>query len=149
MSGIPGLRAKGGSARTVPVTNPVRVLLIDPDTAGASALARAIDMDRELAVVGLCRDPRRVGQEADHCRPDLVAIRLGLDDERCVAVLAYLANSGAKACVIVLGASGDGASAARDAAVMKARIRAVAETNFGIAPEPASPRPMAGSRRLH
>jgi chemotaxis response regulator CheB len=134
-----GVSTKGGSQRSVPVTDPVRVLLVDPDIVGGSALAKAIDMDPELAVVGLCRNPRRTKAEVGHCRPDLVAIRLGLDDERCVMVLNEIAAGLASPCVVVLGAPVHGADATRDARLLKNRIRAVAEASFGISPVPEAP----------
>jgi chemotaxis response regulator CheB len=147
VSEIAGIPGKDPRRRAVPVTDPVRVLLVDSDAASGNALSRAIDMDRELAVVGVCRDPRRIGAEADHCRPDLVAIRLGLDDERCVTALSDLASSSAKACVVVLGAAQDNPAA--NASAMKNRIREVAEVNFGIAPEPVQPPPHWPGQRLH
>lgn len=148
MSGAADLERKAAARNAAPVTNPVRVFLIDPDIAAATVLSRAIDLDRELAVVGLCRDPRRAGREADHCRPDLVAIRLGLDDQRCVQVLSDLAESNIKACVVVLGAAvGDNPHS--EASALKGRIRLVAEENFGLAPEARRPVLPAGGRRLH
>ncbi len=148
MSGAADLERKTAPRRAAPVTNPIRVFLIDPDIAAATALTRAIDMDRELAVVGLCRDPRRAGREADHCQPDLVAIRLGLDDERCVRVLSDLAEGNVKACVIVLGAAvGDNPHS--EANILKGRIRLVAEENFGLPPEAPSQVLPLGGKRLH
>ena len=145
-----GISSKDGSRRTAPVTDPVRVLLIDPDIIGGSALARAIDLDPELAVVGLCRNPRRAKSEVGHCRPDIVAIRLGLEDDRCSLVLNELAaNTAAKPCVIVLGAPGPGANAEHDARLLKTRIRAVAEASFGIAPAPETPVYLPSGSPLH
>ncbi len=124
-----------------PVTDPVRVFLIDLDVGAAAMLSRAVDMDRELAVVGICRNLKRVRMDADHCRPDLIAIRLDMDDPRCVAVLGDLVEISGQPCVVVLGAAsgGDAAERASLASHHKGRIRSVAEANFGIAAEPASP----------
>ncbi len=149
MSHTVGVPAKDGSRRSAPITDPIRVLLVDPDIIGGGALARAIDMDRELAVVGLCRNPRRAAAEAGHCRPDLVAIRLGLDDDRCTVVLNDLAGSAAKPCVVVLGAPGPNANPNRDARLLKMRIRAVAEASFGIAPAPETAVHLASGEPLH
>ena len=137
MSDPLGRPAATGGERPVPVTDPVRVMLVDPDIVSGTELCRAIDMDRELAVVGFCRNPRRAREEADRCQPDLVAVRLRLDEERCSAVLADLAVGSAEPCVIVLGPPGTGthgseADPSRDAQVMKSRIRAVAQANFGL-----------------
>lgn len=149
MSQTTGVSSKDGSRRSPPITDPVRVLLVDPDIIGGSALARAIDLDPELAVVGLCRNPRRARAEVGHCRPDLVAIRLGLDDERCALVLNELAAGNTTPCVIVLGAPGADAQPARDAKLLKTRIRAVAEASFGIAPAPATPVHLPSGAPLH
>ena len=139
-----------GVARRLPVTDPIRVLLVDLDVAAAAALSRAVDMDRELAVVGVCRDPKRVRIEADHCRPDLIAIRLKLDDPRCLSVLTELVGANDKPCVVVLGEpSASAADRSRDAGHHKNKIRAVAEENFGIAVEPATPIHAATGARVH
>src|SRR5215207_9914050 len=71
------------AARSGPVTDPLRVLVVDADPLSGAALARAVDMDRDMAVVGQCRDLRRVGSDAARCSPDLVAVRLSIEDERC------------------------------------------------------------------
>lgn len=135
MSGLLGLGTRRG--RSYPVTNPVRIFLIDLDPRSGSALSRAIDLDRELAVVGCCSNLRRISDEIARCRPDLVAVRLGLDDERCTAVLSQVAGRGEAPCVVVLGApSALADEAVVEASRLKARIRAVAEVNFDLPPEP-------------
>lgn len=139
MTQTAGQPARAGAHRLVPVTDPVRVLVVDSDIHSGTALSKEIDMDKELAVVGFCRDPRRASIDADRCRPDLVAIRLGLDDEKCAAVLVDLAGGSANPCVVVLGAPNGPADAHRDARIMKARIRVVAETSFGLAPQKSTP----------
>ena len=144
-----GISSKGGTGRALPVTDPVRVLVVDPDIVGGGALARAIDMDPELAVVSLCRNPRRARAEVGHCRPDLVAVRLGLDDERCARVLNDLAATDGTPCVVVLGAPGADPHPARDARLLKTRIRAVAEASFGIAPAPYTPVHLPTGSPLH
>lgn len=149
MSHPVGLPSNDRSRRSAPITDPIRVLLVDPDIIGGGALARAIDLDRELAIVGLCRNPRRASAEVGHCRPDLVAIRLGLDDDRCTMVLNELAGSAAKPCVVVLGAPGPNANPTRDARLLKMRIRAVAEASFGIAPAPEAAVHLASGSPLH
>lgn len=140
MTEAAGIRGRVVTPSRPPVTNPVRVFLIDLDIGAASALSRAVDMDRELAVVGICRNLKRVRMDADHCRPDLIAIRLDMDDPRCVAVLGDLVEISGQPCVVVLGAAtGDTTERAFLASHHKSRIRSVAETNFGIAAEPALP----------
>lgn len=108
------------------ITDPLRVMVVDPDIHSAMALGRAIDLDRDMAVVGNCRDVRRAAGEAARCAPDLVAVRLSVDDSRCHDVLAGLAAAPGKPCVVVLGAAGAPAQAAGDAAKLLIRIQAVA-----------------------
>ncbi|MCC6735835.1 MAG: hypothetical protein IT534_06870 [Bauldia sp.] len=115
------LRAPAG-----PVTDPLRVMIVDPDIHGSLALARAIDLDRDMATVGNCRDIRRAAGDAGRCGPDLVAVRLSVEDSRCRDVLAELAAAPGKPCVVVLGPAGDPASATADAVRLLARIKAVA-----------------------
>lgn len=138
MSGLLGLGGK--RARTLPVTNPVRILLVDADPRSGTALSRAIDLDRELAVVGYCSNPKRAADEIKRCRPDIVAVRFGLDDDRCTTILTALAMRDDGPCVIVLGAPDSSAENAEvDAGRLKTRIRAVAEANFNLPPEPVRP----------
>lgn len=121
----------------MPVTDPIRVFLIDLDIGAATVLSRAIDLDRELAVVGVCRNLKRVRADADHCRPDLIAVRLDVTDPQCVSVLAALVDISGAPSVLVLGAANEAASErAVEAALHKRRIRAVAEADFGIAASP-------------
>ncbi|MHA1559730.1 MAG: hypothetical protein ACTSWI_03550 [Alphaproteobacteria bacterium] len=132
------------------MTDPVRVFLIDLDVGAATALSRAIDLDRELAVVGVCRNLRRVRVDADHCRPDLIAVRLDVTDPQCVSVLAALVEINGAPSVLVLGsASGLASCRAAEAALHKKRIRAVAEADFGVAANPAPPVQAIAGARLH
>ena len=140
MTETTSLSSRVGAPNRLPVTDPVRVFLVDLDVAAAGLLSRAVDMDRELAVVGVCRNPKRVRREADHCQPDLIAIRLDMDDPRCLAVLGELVEVAGQPCVVVLGASsGIAADRASQARLHKNKIRSVAEANFGIAAEPPLP----------
>ncbi len=113
--------------QAAPVTDPFRVMLIDPDAVSAAALSRAIDLDREMAVVGLSRDLRRAAADAERCGPDLVAIRLEMDDPRCADLLAELAGVRCRPSVVVLAAAGSPGVGGHDAARLAVRIRAVAE----------------------
>jgi chemotaxis response regulator CheB len=113
-------------APDAPVTDPLRVMVVDPEVHSATALGRAIDLDRDMAVVGNCRDLRRAAGDAARCGPDLVAVRLSVEDSRCRDVLADLAAAPGKPCVVVLGPAGDPAMAAADAARLLVRIKAVA-----------------------
>lgn len=79
-----------------------------------------------MATVGNCRDIRRAAGDAGRCGPDLVAVRLSVEDLRCRDVLAELAAAPGKPCVVVLGPAGDPASATADAVRLLARIQAVA-----------------------
>ncbi len=131
--------------RPAPVTDPVRIAVVDPAPANAAALAREIDLDRELAVVACCTNLKRAAGDIDRCKADLVAVRLGLDDPQCVALLTALAGRKDAPCVVVLGAPNeDGGDAPAGVGRLKARIREVAEASFGIAPMPAR-----GALRLH
>ncbi len=133
-----------------PVTDPVRVMLIDPDGAGAVTLARAIDLDRAMAVVSLCRDLRRATVEAERCAPDVVAVRLEMDDPRCASLLAALAGVRGRPGIAVLAATPSAPLSLTAAARLAVRIRAVAESTRSrgepvvalLAPEPPV-------RRLH
>ncbi|MGD9739530.1 MAG: hypothetical protein AB7O56_08120 [Bauldia sp.] len=127
------------AARSGPVTDPLRVLVVDAEPVSGAALARAIDMDRDMAVVGQSRDLRRVGTDAARCGPDLVAVRLSIEDERCREVLAALAGVQSKPCVVVLGGPGAPENATRDAARLVTRIRAVAEAAVDRNGDMASP----------
>ena len=143
MSELPGLGS--GRRRAFPVTNPVRVLLIDADPRSSTALGRAIDLDRDLAVVGYCSNPGRAAHEISRCRPDLIALRFGLDDDRCAKLLSVLAAENDSPCVVVLGAPNAVADEAiAEASGLKTRIRSVAEANFDLPPEPIRP-----ARLLH
>ena len=95
--------APGGARKP----EPVRVMLIDPDTVSATALGRAINLCPDLALVSLARDLRRAASEAVRCAPDIVAIRLPVDDERCEDLLGRLAGLGTSPIVVVLGAGRD------------------------------------------
>lgn len=108
---------------SAPVTNPVRVALIDPSIASRQALGRAIDLDPALAVVALCADPRRAVRDLRRAAPDVVAIRLHIDDPECAELLADLAQGGPGPAVLVLGRA---FVAPVDAAALVARIKAVA-----------------------
>ena len=134
----------------MPVTDPVRVFLIDLDIGAATLLSRAIDLDRELAVVGVCRNLRRVRADADHCRPDLIAVRLDVTDPQCVSVLAALVDITGAPSVLVLGAANESASErVAEAALHKSRIRAVAEADFGVAASPVRPVHAIAGANLH
>ena len=144
------IRARVRAPDVLPVTDPVRVFLIDLDIGAAMALSRAIDLDRELAVVGVCRNLKRVRADADYCRPDLIAVRLDVTDPRCVSVLAALVEVSGAPSVLVLGAASELASdRAAEALLHKARIRAVAESDFGVAANPAAPVHAMAGARLH
>ena len=144
------IRARVGAPSALPVTDPVRVFLIDLDIGAATELSRAIDLDRELAVVGVCRNLKRVRADADHCQPDLIAIRLGISDPQCVSVLAALVDVARAPSVLVLGSASDVASErAAEAALHKQRIRAVAEADFGVAANSAPPVHAIAGVRLH
>lgn len=133
-------------ARIRPVTDPLRVMVIDPHTGGSAALGRALDRDPDLAVVSLCGNLRGIAAEVARCRPDVVAVRLAIDDERCAAVLAALAGSPRTLCVAVLGRPGAPADALRDSEAVRVRLKAVAgvalpeaaraETARVVAPDP-------------
>lgn len=125
--------------RPGPVTDPLRVMIIDPEAYSVVALGRAIDLDRDMAVVGQCRDFRRTSHEASRCAPDLVAVRLGMDDDRCRQILTALAASAGKPCVVVLGPAGAPEDAAADASRLVVRIRAVAEAALSRDGDIASP----------
>lgn len=127
------------AARSGPVTDPLRVLVVDADPVSGSALALAIDMDRDMAVVGQCRDLQRAGIDAARCGPDLVTVRLNIENGRCREVLAALAGVQSKPCVVVLGAPGAPEHASRDAARLVTRIRAVAEAAIDRDGDMASP----------
>lgn len=145
MSGLIGLVNRATGKRAVPVTDPVRILLIDTEPGTGTVLSREIDLDRELAIVGHCSNPARAASEVKRCRPDLVAIRLGFDDERCSALLNALAARDGGPCVVVLGSpSAFPDDQFAEATRLKTRIRAVAEANFGLTPEPPK-----RNRRLH
>lgn len=130
-----------------PVTDPLRVMVVDPDIHGALALGRAIDLDRDMAVVGNCRDLRRAAGDAARCAPDLVAVRLSVEDARCHDLLAALAGAPGKPCVVVLGPAGEPANAAADAARMLVRIQAVATAALDRGTV-ASPVVVSGDRGL-
>jgi len=121
--------ARRDQASTGPITDPLRVMVVDPEAASGIALGRAIDMDPEMALVGLSRDPRRVLADAGGCGPDVVAVRLAIEDERCRDVLSALAGYPTSPCVIVLGPAGRPDMTSRDAAALAIRIRAVADAN--------------------
>lgn len=127
------------ASRPGPVTDPLRIMVVDSEAVSAGALCRAIDLDRDMAVVGQCRDLRRVGAEAARCGADLVAVRLSIEDERCRDVLSALASVQAKPCVVVLGAPGSIEDATRDAAALVIRIKAVAEAAIDRNGDMASP----------
>lgn len=134
----------------MPVTDPVRVFLIDLDIAAATVLSRAIDLDRELAVVGVCRNLWRVRADADHCQPDLIAVRLDVTDPQCVSVLAALVDVSGAPSVLVLGAANEAASErTAEAALHKSKIRAVAEADFGIAACPTPPVHAIAGAKFH
>ncbi|MCW5697792.1 MAG: response regulator transcription factor [Bauldia sp.] len=121
--------------RPAPITDPVRVVVIDPLVTSRHALGRAIDLDPHLAVVGLCADPRRAAGDIRRAAPDVVAIRLHIDESECTALLADIARSGRGPAVVVLGR----ASAQADAATLVARIKSVValgRPDTADAPEP-------------
>ncbi|MCW5714368.1 MAG: hypothetical protein KIT43_07655 [Bauldia sp.] len=130
-----------------PVTDPLRVMIVDPEVHSSLALGRAVDLDRDMAVVGNCRDLRRAAADAARCAPDLVAVRLSVEDSRCRDLLTALAAAPGKPCVVVLGPAGEPASATADAARMLIRIQAVASAAVdrgGV----ASPVVVTGDRAL-
>lgn len=150
MSETSGLRSNGAAKRPAPITDPVRVLLVDSDVVGAALLGRAVDIDRELAVVGICREPRHIRANVLHCRPDVIAIRLDLDDPVCVQALRELVSIEAKPQVVVLGrGTEDPTQRESDAVRHKAKIRSVVEENFGIAAEVARVGRHPTGTRLH
>jgi len=135
--------------RRAPITDPVRVVVIDPLVISRQALGRAIDLDPQLAVVGLCADPRRAAGDIRRAAPDVVAIRLHIDESECTELLADIARSGRGPAVVVLGR----ASAQADAATLVARIKAVATLGSPLPRDAAAPHgfPLQapGGHRLH
>lgn len=117
--------APGGRPRKA---EPIRVLLIDPDTVSGTALGRAINLCPDLALVSLSRDLRRAASEAVRCAPDVVAIRLPVGDERCADLLGRLGGLGTSPIVVVLGAARDHEGELVDPGILIERLRSVAGT---------------------
>jgi chemotaxis response regulator CheB len=115
-----------GGASGARRAEPIRVMLIDPDTVSGTALGRAINLCPDLALVSLARDLRRAASEAVRSAPDVVAIRLPVDDERCEDLLGRLAGLGTSPIVVVLGAALDRDGEPVDSAILLDRLRAVA-----------------------
>lgn len=105
---------------------PIRIMLVDPDTVSGTAFGHAINLCADLALVSLARDLRRVASEAVRCAPDVVAIRLPVDDERCEDLLGRLAGLGISPVVVVLGAARDREGEPIDPEVLLGRLRSVA-----------------------
>jgi chemotaxis response regulator CheB len=107
---------------------PIRVMLVDPDAASGAPLGRAIDLCPDMALVSFARDLRRAASEAIRCAPDVVAIRLPADDERCADLMRNLAGLGTPAAVVVLGAARDRDGDPVDPNLLLERLRSVAVT---------------------
>lgn len=135
MSALFGTTDPIAKRRPPPVTDPVRVAIVDPAPADGAALAHEVDLDRELAVVACCTNLRRAASDIRRSSADLVAIRLAFDDPDCVTLLTSLAAGEGAPCVVVLGAI-DGDGGPDLAGRLKARIREVAEASFGLTPAP-------------
>ncbi len=104
--------------RPAPVLDPVRVMLIDPDAARRSGLARVIDLDPDLAVVASSSDVRPGAVDLTWSTPDLVVIGLAPDDERCRCLVSRVAGVGAGQGpgILILGPTPGAALAAASAA---------------------------------
>ncbi len=115
----------------VPVLDPVRVMLIDPDLHRRAGLARAIDLDPDLAVVATTADLRPGAIDLAWSTPDLVVIGLPPDDERCRAIVARVTGEGRAPAVLIVG----GAPGATPAAASGGYYRELAERirNAGLA----------------
>jgi len=80
--------------RAPPVTDPLRVLVVDPAAPARAALCRAIDMEPELAVLCSSWDARRAAADAARCGADVIVVALNPDDPRCAALAAALEAAG-------------------------------------------------------
>jgi hypothetical protein len=89
--------------RIRPVTNPIRVVVIDPMPGARAALCRAIDLDRHLAVVGTTGDLGRAVGEAGFWAPEVVVIGLSFADSDCARLIADLEKAGIYSSVLVVG----------------------------------------------
>lgn len=113
----PTISSKG--TRPVPITDPIRVVVIDPSPGPRAALCRAIDLDRHLAVVGTTGDVGRAALDAAAWSPEVVVIGLASADELCRRLLADLARAGLESNILLLG-GGEGGPVA-----MAARLEPV------------------------
>jgi hypothetical protein len=95
----------GGKARSRPVTDPLRVMVIDPATAARVALCRAIDMETDLAVLCAAGDPRHAAADIARCAIDVVVLALNPDDPRAEALCSALLPGGHAPALLVTGAS--------------------------------------------
>lgn len=89
--------------RIRPVTNPIRVVVIDPMAGTRASLCRAIDLDRHLAVVGTTGDLGRAVGEAGFWAPEVVVIGLTFADSNCARLIADLEKAGIYSSVLLTG----------------------------------------------
>lgn len=143
--------------RPMPVTNPVRVLVVDPAAPARAALCRAIDMEPELAVLCSGWDARRAAADAARCGAEVIVVALNPDDPRCAALAAGLEAAGIVPAVLIVGASapnGAPASSAYHRHIIAAILRvgragAAASAEYPhILAAPAEP-PLSAFARYH
>ena len=105
-------RAEGASR---PVLDPVRVMVIDPDAPRRAGLVRAIDGDRDLAVVAAVGDARLGSLDLSYAMPDLIVIGLSPEDDLCKRLVSRLRQENSAAGVLIVGAAEETAPVARPA----------------------------------
>ena len=97
--------------RRSPVTDPVRILLIEPDPARRVGLCHRIDLDPDLAVIGATGNLRPRLGDVTWSAPDLVVIGLSPEDSRCRALVSALDAGGFGRQVLIIGGSDPAAAA--------------------------------------
>lgn len=117
----PSITAKG--PRTAPITDPIRVVVIDPSPGPRVALCRAIDLDRHLAVVGATGDIARAALDAAAWSPEVVVIGLASADGLCSKLLADLERAGVESNVLLLGGGEWAPAAMADLNPVVAQVR--------------------------